>query len=256
MSAAVTENMVITEDVITTWAERIRGCMARTVEAIVATGRELVDAKAAVGHGHWLPLLREVGISIRTAQMFMTVANSPLANACHARILPAGDLTALCMLAGLPGDVIEQHIADGKITPNTRRQDVYPLVHAQRVEEGKARRDAPRPVVQTAPEPEAPARDRSTPRAKKLYAVTWYRSASTMGGGPDAWPQTYFESRAQAMTEYRKVLQGHWNEDVVIYEATVSWQRVDDTDDTTAQVGATDDIRNARGHGLLDRRPR
>jgi hypothetical protein len=217
-------------DSIAMWADRIRSHMARTVEAIVATGRELVDAKAAVGHGNWLPLLQEVGISARTAQMFMLVANSPLANACHARILPPGDVTALYTLAGLPGEVIEKHIADGKITPDTSRRDLYPLIHAQEMEDATARREADdHPAPSPDPEPETPTKDKSIPRAKKVYAVTWHPPARRVGAR-DTWPQWYSGSRSEAIGQYKKAAQAKRNGDVAIYEAVVMWRKVDDVE--------------------------
>jgi hypothetical protein len=110
---------VVTDDTITTWAERIRGAMAKTVEAIVTTGTELVEAKAAVGHGNWLPLLDRVGMGEDTAERFMAIAgNGALLNSATLRNLPPNH-TTLATLARLDPDEIIEAVETGKITPAT-----------------------------------------------------------------------------------------------------------------------------------------
>ena len=51
----------------------MRKSFAETMEV----GRLLIQAKAAVDHGEWLPLLRSVGLHERTAQMWMRVVRNP-----------------------------------------------------------------------------------------------------------------------------------------------------------------------------------
>jgi N6-adenosine-specific RNA methylase IME4 len=111
----------------TVWADRIRIHMTRTVEAVIATGTTLVEAKAALNHGDWLPLLAEVGMSARTAQMLMAIANSPLANACHARILPTGDITTLYHLTRLEPERLEAAIREGAVRPDLSRREAVQL---------------------------------------------------------------------------------------------------------------------------------
>lgn len=58
-------------------AERIRTRNKRMRDEIVATGRDLIAAKALAGHGGWLPWLkREFGWQERAARNFMAVAEA------------------------------------------------------------------------------------------------------------------------------------------------------------------------------------
>jgi hypothetical protein len=119
---------LVTDDIITTWADRIRGHMARTVEAIVATGATLVQAKAEVGHGNWLPLLERVGMGEDTAERFMAIAgNGAFLNSALVRNLPAS-YTTLAILAPLDPDEIVEAVEAGKITPATTKSDAVALV--------------------------------------------------------------------------------------------------------------------------------
>jgi hypothetical protein len=44
----------------------------------LAAGNALIEAKALVKHGEWLPFLKEAGVQERTAQRYMTLARSGL----------------------------------------------------------------------------------------------------------------------------------------------------------------------------------
>jgi hypothetical protein len=48
-----------------------------SIEKATAAGRLLIEAKAEVVHGQWLPWLKSVGISTRTAQQYMQLARVP-----------------------------------------------------------------------------------------------------------------------------------------------------------------------------------
>jgi hypothetical protein len=111
------------------WAERIRGHMIRTVESIIATGEELIAAKAAVGHGNWLPLLKLTGMSATAAERLMAVATSPLAKSAQRGILPAA-VTTLYELTHLDPDEFDQAVEIGAVHPDMRRRDAHELVHA------------------------------------------------------------------------------------------------------------------------------
>jgi hypothetical protein len=103
------------------WAERIRPLLARTVEAIVATGRELIAAKEALPHGSWYPLLDELDLSPTMAQRFMRVARQPLlANPSRGTRLPAS-LNVLDELTRLDDDELAAAIEAGEIGPATTR---------------------------------------------------------------------------------------------------------------------------------------
>jgi hypothetical protein len=136
VSSTMADNVtVVTDDTITTWADRIRGHMARTVEAIVATGRELVEAKVAVGRGNWLPLLLRVGIGEDTAERFMAIAsNGAFLNSATLRNLPPNH-TTMATLARLDPDQIAAAVAAERITPNTTNSEAARLVRRLRAGE-------------------------------------------------------------------------------------------------------------------------
>jgi N6-adenosine-specific RNA methylase IME4 len=56
------------------WAARITAAWQRSAESILETGRLLIEAKAALPHGEWLPLLKLVGFPRRKAQRLMAIA--------------------------------------------------------------------------------------------------------------------------------------------------------------------------------------
>ena len=58
------------------WAARLAGKLRKRAGLVFEVGDELVQAKAELAHGEWLPLLGDVGISSRHAQRFMRIARS------------------------------------------------------------------------------------------------------------------------------------------------------------------------------------
>jgi N6-adenosine-specific RNA methylase IME4 len=117
------------------WAQRINAALGSAVAAIVATGAELGAAKAALPHGAWEKLFRDhpqaiaepVRMTARTARRFMAIAAHPvLANRPHVSVLPPSWST-LYELTRLNGELLTAALADGRITPETERTDVYAL---------------------------------------------------------------------------------------------------------------------------------
>lgn len=173
---------VIDAEVVRTgaeWADIIRADMARTAESIVSTGRHLIAAKADVGHGGWLPLLEEVGISQRVAQEFMSLArNAALANASNYSHLPTSP-TALYQLSRLAPEVIESGIESGDVHPGMTIKDAKG--YAQEVTE----RDTPANVnTETgeiyATEGEARAADRDQLRSDRADSGRFDLALSTI----------------------------------------------------------------------------
>jgi|HubBroStandDraft_6_1064221.scaffolds.fasta_scaffold03971_13 hypothetical protein len=86
---------------------------ARTsVEKAVEAGKLLIEAKAALPHGQWLPWLRDIGLSPRTAQRYMQLALVPadkyvtVADLGIKRALEAiAELPACTFMLPLPGQV-------------------------------------------------------------------------------------------------------------------------------------------------------
>jgi len=110
------------------WAARIRSSLAKTVEAIVETGLLLAAARADLGHGHFLRMLREnVRISDDVAQQYLRIARDlVLANTDNWRYLPASR-SALDALTSLDDQVKVAALADRRIHPGMTAEDVRHL---------------------------------------------------------------------------------------------------------------------------------
>jgi hypothetical protein len=116
------------------WAEVISADIRRwheaVVEAVIATGRHLQEAKDQLDHGEWLPLLERIEIEARTAQMLMKIAGHPvISNANHGSHLPPSWRT-LAELARLGDEALEAAIEDGTVRPDMTRMDATVLLPA------------------------------------------------------------------------------------------------------------------------------
>lgn len=131
---------VVEAEIVPDWRERaqsIKGHLGRAVEGIVSAGRELIEAKAEVAHGEWLPMLAEVGISDREARRYMEIARN-LKSANFAD-LPASP-TALLALSRMGPSDIEAGIQSGAITPKTTIKEAR--------EYAKKEKEVPAPAVE------------------------------------------------------------------------------------------------------------
>ena len=121
---------VVYGDAVESWAQRIRLDVARSAEAIITTGRTLIDCKGDLNHGEFLEATRRARVSPRVAQMFMAIAHHPaLANTSSHSHLPAAYNT-LYDLSRLEPFVLEAAIADGLVHPGITRTEVKTLVVA------------------------------------------------------------------------------------------------------------------------------
>lgn len=59
------------------WVNRIRPRLEAAAQAVVTVGRDLIEAKDALPHGRWLPLLNELGLSARTRPPIHTSGPTP-----------------------------------------------------------------------------------------------------------------------------------------------------------------------------------
>lgn len=110
------------------WADRIKGHLGRAVEGIVAAGRELTAARAALDHGLFERMVRDLlGMDPSTARRFMAIAQHPiLSNRAHAHDLPTSWMT-LYELTKAPDEALETALEHGVITPATTRSEVTHL---------------------------------------------------------------------------------------------------------------------------------
>jgi hypothetical protein len=124
------------------YAERIKTAWRKSVEAIIETGRLLIEAKEELGYGPWTTLVVEdLGFSERTANRLVAIADHALLRT-HVSVLPAAWGT-LYQLTRLPEPLLLTKIETGKLTPETERQHVAGwLKEEEEKEKEKARKEA------------------------------------------------------------------------------------------------------------------
>jgi hypothetical protein len=108
--------------------ERISEAWQKSVEAIIETGRRVLDAKDGLAHGEFLKMVNEdLPFGEDAAEQLMAIAAHPvISNSEHVRNLPPSWGT-LYQLTRLPAPVLEAKIADGTINPGMERKDVAAL---------------------------------------------------------------------------------------------------------------------------------
>jgi hypothetical protein len=111
------------------WTKRIAAVWQKGVEAILETGRLLIEAKAALDHGQFKAMVQlKLPFTPRTAQRLMEIARNPvISNATHASLLPPSWMT-LHELTKVPDEILVAKIKDGVITPKLERKDVALLL--------------------------------------------------------------------------------------------------------------------------------
>src|SRR5271165_651243 len=109
----------------TQWAARISAAWQQSVTSIIETGRLLTEAKGALDHGEWLPMVEtDLPFQRNTAQRLMKIAaDSRLANRAHVPLLPPSWGT-LYELTKLDDDTFDQKVRDGTINPEMQRKEV------------------------------------------------------------------------------------------------------------------------------------
>jgi len=116
---------VLTGEIVTTWtpehaAAHVAEAWQDAVEAIVETGRRLIEARQRVPEGDWLKAVDRMPFGDRTARYLMQIARHPdLQDRNYNSDLPAS-WTTLAALAELPAGEIPKRIEAGEITPELR----------------------------------------------------------------------------------------------------------------------------------------
>jgi hypothetical protein len=100
---------------------------ARTVEGIVRHGALLNQGKAALGHGNWTKALEAAGIHVRTAEMYMRIANQSWANPKNYAVLPS-TVSALDYLAGLQEAFVQDLLDEKKLNLNLTKKELVEMV--------------------------------------------------------------------------------------------------------------------------------
>ena len=110
------------------WAREIAARWNKSKEAVIATGRALLEAKADLRAGIFLEMIeQDLPFSTRSAQRFMKIASDPrLSDAAYAPFLPSA-WTALYELIKLSDEEFAQALKSGLINPKMTRNDVVKL---------------------------------------------------------------------------------------------------------------------------------
>ena len=110
------------------WADRISAAWQKAVEAIVETGRLLIEAKQELRHGQFESMVQlKLPFTPSTARRLMAIAQHPvISNRAHVHVLPPSWGT-LYELTKLDAPTLQARIRDGTITPKIERRDVAKL---------------------------------------------------------------------------------------------------------------------------------
>jgi hypothetical protein len=119
---------------LASWASRIRPHLNNAVDSLLSAGQQLLEAKAALPHGAFGPLLEELGLSRQMANRFMRVAANPVfANCSQVGALPPA-VSVLDVLTRLDDDELQAAIETGQVSASTTRADAEHLVELHRLE--------------------------------------------------------------------------------------------------------------------------
>ena len=124
------------------WAGHINASWRQSVESIIETGRRLVAAKAALGHGEFLPMIKsDLAFGARAAQMLMRIAaDERIAEANHGSLLPNSWRT-LHELSRIESDEdFAAALDDGRIHPGMERREAV-VLRAGETHDDEARTD-------------------------------------------------------------------------------------------------------------------
>jgi hypothetical protein len=180
---------VINPRAVREWVARITASWQRGVEAIVGTGRLLNEAKAALDHGEWLPMIqRELPFGPSVAQKLMKIAaDGRITNTATWRYLPPA-WTTLYELTKLDDQTFEAMRAEGSINPSMTKlvadNAVWIEKHRKGVRLKKLRRASP-------PKPANPTPHATLARPRPLpptAANDLLENAARLAADLEAWP--------------------------------------------------------------------
>jgi hypothetical protein len=110
------------------WAATITSTWQQAVASIIATGRLLTEAKAALRHGEWGKMIEKLPFSWRTTDYLMSIAgHAVLSDSQFIAKLPPSWGT-LAALSALPEEEVAAMIGDGRINADMTRDDAADLV--------------------------------------------------------------------------------------------------------------------------------
>jgi hypothetical protein len=131
------------------WTKRINDAWQKSAEAIIETGRLLVNAKEgpdSLPHGEFTNMVQlKLNFGQSTASRLMLIAkNTQLSNHAHVHTLPPSWGT-LYELTKLPEPLLLEKIKDGTITPKTERKEIMELLAVSDDGKAKTKKSAAKP---------------------------------------------------------------------------------------------------------------
>ena len=163
------------------WASRINERAAAGVQALVATGRELLEAKAMLEHGEFQKLFQPgvLHIDQRSAERLMRIArNEALANPTNWSNLPTA-VQSLTSLAAVGAGPLQKAIESGDVTPALTIGETRALV-AKLVPQKRRPKAATPPAADQAPDGQDPQR---TPHTDLFELLTQVEDAVKSDAG-------------------------------------------------------------------------
>jgi hypothetical protein len=133
------------------WAKRVGDAWNTMIEGVLAAGKALIEAKAALAHGDFGEMIKsDLPFSASTAQMLMKIARTPeLAKTQNIQLLPPHWGT-LYELTKLKPETLSAAIAEGRVRPDMERKDAVVLRTGDRRVERLATAER---LAQSAPPP-------------------------------------------------------------------------------------------------------
>jgi hypothetical protein len=118
------------------WAGKVCAKWQSILEAIIDTGKLLLEAKEALSHSKWSPFVKDyLRFKLRTAERLMAIAqDSRLTNPTHAPYLPP-HWTTLYVLTQLSDHWFQQGLDSTAIRPDMERADAEDLLRLERIQE-------------------------------------------------------------------------------------------------------------------------
>jgi hypothetical protein len=109
------------------WAEQFKMSHRRTVEGVVAHGTLLNRGKAALSYGNFCKAIETAGLSLRTCEYYMVIANQPWAVPKNFSILPSS-VSALRFLASQQREFVQELLDERRINAGMTKPELVALV--------------------------------------------------------------------------------------------------------------------------------
>lgn len=178
------------------WADRISAAWRKSAEAFIETGHLLNTAKEQLSHGDWMPLVRELPFSERTAQMLMRIARDKrIANPQNISYLPPS-WSVLHELTKLDDQTFSAMLSDGSINPSMTKLVADNGVWLEKHRKGVRLKKLPKKFAKAPPKKAKAAPPRPQPlsaeTAKDLHSFVTKLAAYMRDAPPNVAASLFF----------------------------------------------------------------